>query len=130
MTPDTTMTVMNNLSWCETCEAVQRKPRGGRACGMCKLAVLSTEQGNEPNHLIYRHWRAVFHKISGFERCVCLRRVRCPNRKGDMDFLLVQPPPRPRLGLVEVERWNSGRTVPFPVLKGIDQVSAYLSVNV
>jgi hypothetical protein len=112
--------------WCDTCKAIQRKPRGGWECPMCSRPVLSTEQRNEPNHLLYRHWRAVFRRIPGFERCICLRRVRCPDRSGDMDFLLLQPWPRPRLGLVEVAGWNSRKDVPKGVEDDINQLSRYL----
>jgi hypothetical protein len=112
--------------WCTICNAIQRKPIGGQSCPVCKHAVLSTEQLNEPNHLLYRQWRAVFRSILGFEHCVCLRRVRCPNKAGDMDFLLIEPGSDPKLGLVETEGWSFLRSRPMAVPKGLVQVEAYL----
>lgn len=111
--------------WCDACQTVRRKPKGGRRCPLCEEAVLSTEQLTEPNHLLYRHWRKVFRSIPGFSHCVSLRRVRCPNRVGDMDFLLVEPWPKPKLGLVEVEGWHCVRDTPMPLSKGLEQVTRY-----
>jgi hypothetical protein len=51
--------------------------------------------------------------------------VRCPDRAGDMDFLLVEPWPEPRLGLVEVEGWHCVRDTPMPLGKGVEQVRRY-----
>lgn len=112
--------------WCDTCQAVQRKPEGGQTCPLCGEAVLSTEQLTEPNHLLYRHWRSVFRSIPGFAHCVSLRRVRCPDRSGDMDFLRLEPWPQPRLGLVEVEGWHCVRDAPMPLRHGLAQVARYL----
>jgi hypothetical protein len=115
--------------WCDTCQTVRRKPEGdGRTCPLCGGAVLSTEQLNEPNHLLYRHWRLVFRRVPGFEHCVCLRRARCPDRSRDMDFLLLEPWPQPKLGLVEVEGWSSLRDVPMPLWKGLEQVTRYVEI--
>ena len=88
----------------------------------------TTEQKNEPNHDLYEHWQQVFRKIDGFDKCLCLRRVRCPDRNRDMDFLLVQPGPAPKLGLVECEgfkgRNNKDKhTAP----EGTQQLISYLA---
>jgi hypothetical protein len=124
--PEINASVITSQPWCDTCLAIPRKPRGGWPCPVCKRPILSTEQRNEPNHLLYRHWRAVFRQIPQFDRCICLRRVRCPDRSGDVDFLLLQPRPHPRLGLVEVEGWDVRKNTPHDARHGIDQLSRYL----
>ena len=124
--PNINVSGLTSRTWCDTCRAIPRKPRGGWPCPVCKRSILSTEQRNEPNHLLYRHWRAVFRQIPQFDRCICLRRVRCPDRSGDVDFLLLQPRPHPRLGLVEVEGWDARKNTPHNARNGIDQLSRYL----
>lgn len=124
--PNINVSGLTSRTWCDTCRAIPRKPRGGWPCPVCKCSTLSTEQRNEPNHLLYRHWRAVFRQIPQFDRCICLRRVRCPDRSGDVDFLLLQPRPHSRLGLVEVEGWDVRKNTPHDARHGIDQLSRYL----
>lgn len=89
----------------------------------------STEEKNEPNAELFQNWERVFRKMEGFENCVCLRRVRCPNRFGDMDFLLINRGPDPKLGLVECEGLKTGKKE-TRAPKGIDQVLAYLAAFV
>lgn len=89
---------------------------------------MSTEERNEPNHLLYRNWEKVFQRIPGFDRCACLRRVRCPDGGKDMDFLLVQPGPEPRLGLVECEgRKGKGKADKRIAPEGVQQLLTYLA---
>ena len=75
---------------------------------------------NEPNKRLYKHWEKVFRKIPGFEDCICLRRVRCPNGGKDMDFFLLSQKPKPKIGLVECE----GVSHKVPV--GVEQLLTYV----
>jgi len=86
------------------------------------------ENKSEPNQELYRQWKGVFRSLPGFERCVCLRRVRCPNRRGDMDFFLINPAPGPKLGLVECEgfKGKAGKEKSIVPL-GVEQLLNYLA---
>jgi len=87
---------------------------------------LSTEQRNEPNHTLYQNWERVFRKIPGFEECVCLRRVRCPDHKDDPDFFLLTARPVPCIGIVECEGFNSRDATDRPVSsEGVEQLRSY-----
>jgi hypothetical protein len=79
------------------------------------------EEKGEPNRTLYNNWRIVFHSIPGFEQCVCLHRVRRPDRIGDMDFLLINAGNEPKLGLVECEGFD--KSVP----SGVEQLLNYLA---
>lgn len=112
---------------CEQCTATIRRPADPVPCPVCGNWLLAREQLNEPNALLYLNWETVFRSIPGFSRCMCLRRVPCPRTPHtDMDFLLLEPPPRARLGLVETEGWNSKADALMRVPKGASQVNRYL----
>ena len=70
----------------------------------------------------------MFRRIPGFSRCVCLDRVPSPGPEAsvDMDFLLLEPPPGAKVGLVEVEGWNTSSDAPMKVPKRADQVARSL----
>jgi hypothetical protein len=112
---------------CEECTATIRRPADPVPCPVCGNWLLAREQVNEPNPLLYMNWEAIFRRIPGFARCVCLRRVASPvSPQTDMDFLLLEPPPRAKLGLVETEGWNSKTDAPMKIPKGASQVNQYL----
>jgi hypothetical protein len=79
----------------------------------------SAEKINEPNHRLHEKWEHVFPLILGFESCLCLQRVRCPQRSLDMDFFLLDQA-KPALGVVECE----GRTHRVP--QGVEQLLSYV----
>lgn len=81
---------------------------------------------NEPNDALYRNWSAVFRRIPGFERAVCLRRARCPTGSLDPDFLLLAPGAQPALGIVECEGVRTGRR-PMRAPTGVEQLIRYLA---
>lgn len=58
----------------------------------------------ELNAALYERGNSVFRSIKGFESSLCLRAVRCPDRKCAADFIVLQPGPEPKLGIVECER--------------------------
>lgn len=94
-----------------------------------RIRVATAEEKREPNQALYQHWESVFRSIPGFEQCVCLMRVRCPNRPHtDMDFFLLNPAQEPKIGLVECEGFKGkGLKDKSIAPAGVKQLLTYLA---
>jgi hypothetical protein len=62
----------------------------------------SHEDRHEPNYRFRNNWENIFRKIPGLENSTWLRRVRCPNRRGEMDFQLLTAGSDAKMALVEL----------------------------
>lgn len=86
--------------------------------GTAPSAKTSAEKENAPLDLLHDQSNKVFRHIPGFQSCICLQGVRCPDHQREMDFLLLNDNPA-SIGLVECQH----KSIPA----GVEQLLVYVA---